>query len=142
MMNNLFGSQKVIVYTDGGSRGNPGPAALGVVIGDKGYSEYLGRATNNHAEYRALIFALNKLKQLLGKEGVKSTEVEIRMDSELVVRQMIGKYKIAQPELQVLFMEAWNMRVEFDKLRFVHIPREENKQADRLVNEELDKNVG
>ena len=139
MANNLFGGQKITVYTDGGARGNPGPAALGVVVGDKEYSEYLGHATNNHAEYRALIFALKKLKQTLGKDGVKNAEVEIRMDSELVVKQMNGKYKIEQPELQILFLEAWNSKIEFGNLKFVHIPREENKRADRLVNQELDK---
>ena len=81
----LFES-KVIVHTDGGSRGNPGPAAIGVVIGGKEYGEYLGTKTNNQAEYLAVIFALKKMKQMIGKKKTKETEVEFKIDSELVVK--------------------------------------------------------
>ena len=72
---------KIVIYTDGGSRGNPGPSAIGAVIGDKEYSEYIGNATNNEAEYKAVIFALKKAKALLGKKAIKEVEVEIKSDS-------------------------------------------------------------
>jgi len=133
----LFES-KVVVYVDGGSRGNPGPAALGVVVGSKEYGEYLGRKTNNQAEYEALIFALKKIKQLIGKKKSKETEVEIRIDSELITKQMNGQYKITEPELQPLFLVVWNSRLDFKRVIFVHIPREENMKADRIVNKVLD----
>ncbi len=136
--NALFPQSKLIIYTDGGSRGNPGPSALGVVVGDKEYGEYLGVMTNNQAEYRALVFALKKAKQLLGSKKAKETEVEVRMDSELIVRQMIGRYKILDEGLQLLFMEIWNLRLDFKSVSFVHVPREQNKRADKMVNQALD----
>lgn len=137
-----FNSDKIIIYTDGGSRGNPGPAGIGVVIGDlptKNYSEYIGRATNNEAEYKAVIFALKKVKALIGKTKAKKTEVEIRVDSELVRKQLNGEYKILDKKIQPLFINAWNARLDFGKVIFKSIPREKNKEADRLVNEALDK---
>lgn len=137
----LFADSKLIIYTDGGSRGNPGPAALGVVVGDKEYGEYLGRMTNNQAEYRALVFALKKAKQLLGKKKAKEMNVEVRMDSELIVRQMNALYKILEPDLQPLFMEIWNLRLDFKTVSFLHVPREQNKRADRMVNQALDEEV-
>ena len=79
------------IHTDGGARGNPGPAALGVVIGapfNKNYSQYLGKKTNNEAEYEGVVFALGKLKALVGKNKTKEAEVEIFMDSELAVKQL------------------------------------------------------
>ena len=129
---------KAIIYTDGGSRGNPGPSALGVVVteesgkGLKEYSHYLGEVTNNQAEYEAVIFALQKAKQL----GIK--EVELRVDSELIGRQLLGMYKIKDPDLQPLFLKAWNLRLDYDKVDIKIIPREQNKKADKLVNRELD----
>lgn len=135
----LFKSGKVIVYADGGARGNPGPAAIGVVIGSKEYGEHLGRRTNNQAEYEAVIFALGKIKQLAGKKAAKEMEVEVRMDSELVVKQLAGRYKILESELQPLFLEVWNLRIDFKKVDFVHVPREGNRAADRMVNRVLDK---
>ncbi|MBI3589683.1 MAG: ribonuclease HI family protein [Candidatus Liptonbacteria bacterium] len=135
----LFGDKKLIIYTDGGARGNPGPAALGVVVGSKEYSEYLGEMTNNKAEYLALVFALKKAKALLGGKKAGEAEVEVRMDSELIVKQLNGEYKIKEPDLQPLFVEVWNLRLDFKKVEFKHIPREQNKRADRLVNRELDK---
>ncbi|TSC82195.1 MAG: ribonuclease HI [Parcubacteria group bacterium Gr01-1014_20] len=129
---------KLVIYTDGGARGNPGPAALGVVVGDKEYSEYLGEMTNNKAEYLALVFALKKAKALLGGKRAGEAELEVRMDSELIVRQLNGIYKIKEPDLQPLFIEVWNSRLDFGKVIFKHIPREQNKRADRLVNSELD----
>ncbi len=130
--------EKLIIYTDGGARRNPGPAAIGVAIGSKHYGEYIGETTNNVAEYKAVIFALKKTKQLMGKTKAKEAELEIRMDSELVVRQMTGKYKIMDKNLQLLFMEIWNLRLDFKKIDFIHIPREQNKIADKMVNKALD----
>ena len=85
---------KYIIYTDGGSRGNPGPAAIGAVVGHKEYGEQIGRTTNNVAEYKAVVFALKKAKQLLTKKVAKETDVELRTDSELLVKQLNGEYKI------------------------------------------------
>lgn len=131
-------SEKLLVYTDGGSRGNPGEAAIGVVVGGRTYGERIGVKTNNQAEYLALVFALKKAKQLLGKKKAKETDVEVRMDSELVVKQLTGRYKIEEPDLQSLFVEAWNLRLDFQSVTFVHVPRAKNARADALVNEALD----
>lgn len=138
MKKELFNT-RIIAYTDGGSRGNPGPAAIGVVLGGREYGEYIGHATNNQAEYQAVIFALKKLKQTLGKKKTKETEVEVRIDSELIVKQLNGKYKILEKELQPLFLEVWNLRLDFKDVSFKHIQREENKIADGLVNKILDR---
>ena len=141
---NLFGksSNKVIAYTDGGARGNPGPAALGVVIkysgSKKEYGEYIGETTNNVAEYSAIVFALKKIKQLFGKGEAKKLEVEIRADSELAVRQLSGVYKIENGELQKLFMEIWNLKLDFKHVMFTHVPRAQNVGADQMVNLALD----
>ena len=116
--------EKILIYTDGGSRGNPGPSAIGVVINDKGYSEYIGEGTNNDAEYKAAIFALKKTKALLGKERLKEAEIELKSDSELLVKQMNGEYKIMEPRIQQCFIEIWNLKIDFGKIKFVLIPRE------------------
>jgi len=129
---------KIEAFVDGGSRGNPGEAALGVVINGKEYGQYLGKRTNNEAEYEAVIFALKKIKSLLGKENLKKTEVVINLDSELVYKQLTNQYKILEPELQKLFMEFWNLKFDFPYLKFNHIPREKNKRADKIVNFILD----
>ncbi len=131
---------KVIIYTDGGSRGNPGPAAIGVYLPGfhKEYSQYLGRATNNEAEYQDVIFALKKIKQLIGKEKAKKTGVEVRMDSELIVNQLNGEYKIKEKTLVPFFIEIWNLKQDFGGVKFVQVPREENKRADAMVNKEMD----
>ncbi len=130
--------KKILIYTDGASRGNPGPSAIGVVIGAKTYSESIGVGTNNEAEYQAVIFALKKAKALLGKKVIKNTEVEIKSDSELLIKQLNGEYKILEPKIQALFLKAWNLKISFKKVKFTAIPREKNKQADRLANEALD----
>lgn len=130
---------KLFTYTDGGARGNPGPAAAGVVIKDENgrtldsYGEFLGEQTNNFAEYSALISALKRAKEL------GATEVECRLDSELVTKQMLGQYKVKDPGLQKLFIQAYNASTAFKKVTYHHIFRESNKEADRQVNETLDK---
>ncbi|MFA6365516.1 MAG: ribonuclease HI family protein [Candidatus Paceibacterota bacterium] len=129
---------KIIIYTDGGARGNPGPAAIGVLIGDKEYAETIGRATNNVAEYKAIIFALKKAKVLVGSEKAGETELEVRSDSELIVHQLNGKYKVKDANLHLLFDEATKARQAYKKVVFVHIPREENQVADGLLNDALD----
>ncbi|MDD3399672.1 MAG: ribonuclease HI family protein, partial [Candidatus Pacebacteria bacterium] len=128
--------EKIIIYTDGGARGNPGPGGIGVVIADnkgkvlKEYGEYLGEnITNNEAEYQAVIFGLKKAKALFGKDRIKAAEVEVRADSELLVKQMNGQYKIMEPRIQQLFIAAWNLKIEFSKVSFTSIPREQNKEA-------------
>ncbi len=136
--------KKIIIYTDGGARGNPGPAAIGAVFcNEKGqllreYSQYLGdNLTNNEAEYQAVILALKKFKALFGKELAKNSEIKILSDSELLVRQLNGQYKILEPKLQPLFLEIWNLKFDFKKIKFKLIPRLKNKQADRLVSQAL-----
>ena len=137
--------EKIIIYTDGGSRGNPGLAGMGVVIANekgkmvKEYSGFLGVKTNNEAEYEAVIFGLKKIKALLGKEKIKNTEIEFRLDSELVSRQLEGFYKIENEKLAPLFLKIWNLKMDFGKIYFKHIPREQNREADRLANEAMDK---
>lgn len=140
--------KKLIIYTDGGSRGNPGPAAIGVVIGNekgkeiKKYSEYIGEAlTNNEAEYGAVIFAFKKVKQLFGKKTAKNLEIEINSDSEFLINQLNGEYKILDPKISELFLKAWNLKIDFGKVKFNFIPREKNKTADKLVNEALDNQI-
>jgi len=137
--------KKITIYTDGGSRGNPGPSAIGVVYVNekeqiiKEYSEYLGdKFTNNEAEYSAVIFALKKFKALFGKEIAKKSEVQIKSDSELLVKQLNGEYKIVNENIQPLFLKIWNLKIDFLKVKFKQIPREKNKDADRLANEALD----
>ena len=137
-MEQLFAEGKLTIFTDGGARGNPGPAAIGVVVGHKKYGEKIGETTNNVAEYKAVIFALKKAKQLLGKTKAKQTELEINTDSELLYKQIGGNYKILEPELQKLFIEVWNLKQDFKKVFWKKIPREENKLADSMVNQALD----
>ena len=137
--------KKIIIYTDGGSRGNPGPAGIGVIFcNEKGevikdYSEFLGNdMTNNEAEYGAVIFALKKFKAFFGNKLAKSSEIEIRSDSELLVKQLNSEYKVLNNNIQPLFLEVWNLRFDFKKVKFKLIPREKNKESDRLANQALD----
>lgn len=136
--------EKIIIYTDGGSRGNPGAAAIGVVIKDasghaiKSFGETIGIATNNEAEYGAVVSALKKAKALFGKKACKEYVLEVRMDSQLAVRQLSGEYKIEAEKLFPLFIKIHNLKIDFDSVSFVHVPREKNKEADRMVNEALD----
>lgn len=130
--------KRIIINTDGGARGNPGPAGIGVVFSDESgkviakFSEYIGEATNNIAEYKALILGLTKAKDFdLG-------EIECRLDSELVVKQLNGQYKVKDTKMKGLFEEVQKL-IFFKPVKFVHVRREQNKLADSLVNEALDK---
>ena len=137
--------EKIICYTDGGARGNPGPAGAGAVIAKADgaivaeLSQFLGNATNNFAEYAAVLLALKALKKHFGNK-TKSLEIEMKMDSELIARQLSHQYQIKEPSLVPQFIEIHNMRVkDFPHLSFIHVPREKNKDADRLANEAMDR---
>lgn len=131
-----------ILYCDGGSRGNPGPAASGIVVKNpneevifaKGY--FLGIATNNVAEYTALEYGLRDVLAL----GVRS--VECRLDSELVVKQMNGVYKIRNADLKEIYLRVKVLASKFDVITFVHVRREKNTAADAEVNKALDEELG
>jgi ribonuclease HI len=132
----------LIINTDGGARGNPGPAGIGLVIkneaGELLYSHgaYIGETTNNVAEYSALVKALEEALNL------GATDVKIQMDSELIVKQMTGIYKIKQPGLQELAAKAVALLKKFKSHTFVHVRREYNSEADAMVNQALDAAVG
>jgi probable phosphoglycerate mutase len=129
----------VIANVDGGARGNPGPAAYGVVIRDAQgkvvmeLSKYLGIQTNNVAEYSGLLAALEYAAQ------AKYESIKVISDSELLVRQMQGRYKVNHPVLKQLFDKAKLLTESFHLFRIEHVLREKNKDADRLVNEVLDR---
>jgi len=131
--------KKYIIYSDGGARGNPGPAAIGVVIKDEKnnliqeISKTIGETTNNQAEYQALLAGLEAVKKL-GAE-----EVDCFLDSELVVKQLRHEYKVKNKELAPLFVKVHNLSLQFKKISFTHVRREQNKEADKLVNDALDK---
>lgn len=134
---------KIIIYTDGGSRGNPGLAAIGVILtNEKGnmikeYAEKIGRATNNEAEYEAVIFGLQKAKLIFGGKKAKEMQIEMKMDSELVAKQLNGKYKILDRKIEQFFLKIWNLKIDFGEVKFTYIPREKNIEADKLVNKAL-----
>lgn len=139
-INEKIMNQKIVMYTDGGSRGNPGPAAVGIYIETLGkkIGQCIGNRTNNDAEYEALILGLQKIKNLIGKEKAKFAEIECFLDSELVVKQLNHQYKLKEPRIQQYFIEIWNLMLEYSKVTFNHIPREKNKVADAIVNASLD----
>lgn len=128
--------KRAIIHTDGGARGNPGPAGIGVALDyDKKhltFKEYIGAATNNQAEYQAVILGLIKAKEL------GAQEVDVFLDSELVQQQLSGFYKVKNHDLGNLFVKVWNLQQSFKKVKFVHIRRSDNKEADKLVNEAID----
>lgn len=132
---------RVVVYTDGGARGNPGPAAIGAVVVDPhteppetvaSVSEAIGVATNNVAEYRAVIAGLEAALE------VGAREVELRADSELVIRQLEGRYRVKTETLRPFHDEARTLLTRFDRVRLTHVRRENNADADALVNQALD----
>jgi ribonuclease HI len=129
---------KMTVNVDGGARGNPGPAAIGVVVRDadgevvESVGEAIGRATNNVAEYRALLRGV----ELAAAHG--ATELELIGDSELVVRQIEGRYKVKNAAMKELHAETKKALADFDDWSIRHVKRDQNADADRLVNEALD----
>ena len=133
------GSDTFTLFTDGGSRGNPGPAAAGVVLTDPdgrtihaaGY--FLGRTTNNVAEYQGLLRGLAEAR----RRGV--TRLQVRSDSELMVRQINGQYKVKNTGLKPLYAQALEQTQRLEHIEVVHVRRESNVQADQLVNEALDR---
>lgn len=141
------------LFTDGGARGNPGPAGIGIVlkfktqnapasagprqaVAKRKINKYIGKATNNQAEYRALIAGLELAQQK------KVEELKVFMDSELIVKQMQGEYRVKNPDLKPLFAQALALTNKFASISFHHIPREKNKAADKLVNEAIDQVTG
>lgn len=126
------------MYTDGGSRGNPGHSAIGIVIKDATgkvvdrIGKYIGKGTNNEAEYAALItglgYCLNKNEPILN----------IFLDSELVVKQLKGVYKVKEPRMKIFFAKVKELEIKFEKVNYTHIPRKLNKEADSIVNKVLD----
>ena len=125
-----------LINIDGGSRGNPGPAGAGAIIkiGDEiiELTRYIGVATNNVAEYAGLIMALEEAL----KHGAK--RIEVRSDSELLVKQMNGSYRVKSPKLAPLFQKANSLAKQFDKITIVHVGRDDNEDADRLANIAID----
>ncbi|MBP7741147.1 MAG: ribonuclease HI family protein [Candidatus Pacebacteria bacterium] len=132
------------LYADGGSRGNPGPAGAGSFVRDEEgvqvvtVSEYLGITTNNIAEYTALLRALEELRTLLGEASGEAV-VDARLDSQLVVRQMNGEYKIKHPNIIPLASRVKEVVRAFKTVSFTHVYREDNKEADALANEAMDR---
>ena len=129
---------KVTVHVDGGARGNPGPAAAAAVIraedgSSDEVSERLGTATNNVAEYRGLLLGLRRAREL------GATEVEVINDSELVAKQVNGEYKVKHPDMKPLHAAAMHELAQFDAWSIRSVPRAQNADADRLVNEALDR---
>lgn len=131
----------VIIHTDGGARGNPGPAGIGGVVHDTEsgkeieFSEYIGIATNNQAEYRSLLHAV----QIAQKQKAKS--VTCYLDSELIVKQLNREYRVKDRILGDFFLQIWHILKSFESARFIHIRREKNKHADRLVNQAIDSHM-
>lgn len=136
---------RLVVHFDGGSRGNPGPAAIGAVVTDPGtepptrlavVSESIGTATNNVAEYRALIAGLEAAR------AFPARAVEVRGDSMLVLRQVEGRWRVKQPHLRRLRDHARALLDEYEEATLLHVDREDNADADRLVNDALDAGDG
>jgi ribonuclease HI len=135
----------ITLHTDGGARGNPGPAGAGAVVCDasgrtiKEVSKYLGHQTNNFAEYTAVVLGLEMIAKHFGKAQCKELDVQVFMDSELVCKQLNREYQIKEPTLFPLFIQVNNLQVStFPHLHFAHVPRKDNAHADRLANEAMD----
>ena len=131
-------TRELEIYFDGACRGNPGPAAIGVVIYDEGQkikevAKEIGEGTNNIAEYSALLHALNEAKQLNGKR------IKFYTDSELLAKQVTGKYKVKNEKIKLLFEQVAKLSRDFEHIEIKHVPREKNKEADFLATEILKK---
>jgi ribonuclease HI len=133
------------IYADGGARGNPGPAGAGAVVRDeKGttiaeVSKFLGKQTNNFAEYEAVIGAFEELLKLVPESKRKDTEVSVKMDSMLVVRQMMGEWKVKHPNIKPQYARLSPLIAKFGRVTFGHVYREMNQDADALANEAMDR---
>ena len=133
------------IHADGGSRGNPGPAGSGAMIRDHlgnsvaCVSQFLGTRTNNFAEYEAVILALESLTKLIGTQKTSTTDAEVKMDSELVVKQMEGVYKVKHPVMKEQYARLAKLAATFKTVSFTHVPREQNSDADALANEAMDR---
>lgn len=134
------------LYADGGARGNPGPAGAGAVafdsIGKRAIevSDYLGETTNNVAEYEAILRGLKALRDAFDEGYFDHRGVIVRMDSELVIKQLRGEYKVKHPNLINRYLEVKNLFARsFPHISFEHVPREQNKDADELANRAMDK---
>lgn len=141
-------AKKIVIFCDGGARGNPGPAGVGVVIKIDGttqeISKYIGEATNNQAEYRAVIEALTwvKLQPNHTSEVLQLVEIECFLDSQLIVEQLNQRYKLKNEGLKPLFWQVRELVMQLGgRIQFKYISREENKEADRLVNEAIDQKM-
>ena len=130
--------KKAIVFTDGASRGNPGPAAIGAVIKDEhgrpitSISRPIGRTTNNQAEYQAVIAALERAISL------GASQVDVRSDSELLVKQITGHYRVKAASIKPLYQQVKQLLSQLEGFTVTHIPREQNKEADNLANKALE----
>lgn len=133
--------ERIVMYTDGGSRGNPGPSALGVFIETLGvrYGEFLGNGTNNEAEYAAILSGMRRVVLEIGEARAREAHLECRMDSELAMRQLTGRYRVKHPRMKHWFDLIQAQKASFVGVSFHHVLREKNKEADRMVNEALDK---
>lgn len=133
------------IHADGGARGNPGPAGAGAIIRDHlgntvlSVSKFLGHRTNNFAEYEAVILACEALATFVPQPKWKTTEVVIKMDSELVVKQMKGDYKVKHPVLKEQYARLIHAIGMFGAVSFTHVPRVENSDADALANDAMDR---
>ncbi|HPF95334.1 MAG: ribonuclease HI family protein [Candidatus Magasanikbacteria bacterium] len=133
---------QLIVRTDGGARGNPGPAGFGAVIEDANgkvleeHAVFLGRKTNNQAEYAGAIFALRRAGEL------GATEVTLYSDSELMIKQANGEYKVKHPNVVPLFQDLFRAERVIGKVKYIHVRREQNKHADALSNKAMDEGMG
>lgn len=133
--------ERIVMYTDGGSRGNPGPSALGVFIETLSirYGEFLGEGTNNEAEYAAILSGMKRVREEIGEDRAKAAHLECRMDSELAMRQLTGRYRVKHPRMKHWFDLVRREAVGFSSVTFTHVFRADNKEADRMVNEALDR---
>lgn len=133
--------EKFTIYTDGGSRGNPGPAASGVVIKNEDgetiekFGEFLEDQTNNFAEYTAIIHALQKAREM------GANKIVLYTDSKLVAQQLNRDWRVKSEDIQSLFVQAWNLIHKFDKVDINHVKREDNQEADAVVNRILDQHT-
>lgn len=139
-----YSGTKIVMYTDGGARGNPGPSGVGIRLEDsngnliKEGSKYIGEQTNNYAEYEAVYLGLMGIKKLFD-EQVTELEIDAKLDSELVVKQLNGEYKVKHPNIKGQYDKTMHAAHMFKTITFTHVLRENNAHADRLANEAMDR---